>query len=256
MHGNAGATCLLGMKFLLIDNSNTRTKFTLADESGLGDWLEWVPTQELDPAALDRSLHGVQYDAVMLCSVVPQKAAMMAEYFARIPFHSLNHESKSNICIDYPNPAQIGADRLANAMGVVAHYSAPAVVIDFGTAVTFDVIGPKSDYLGGVITPGLASMTENLAKRTALLPKIQLEEPVRAIGKSTTEAMLVGAVYGYRGTVKEILHRLCNELESSPLVVATGGDAALIAQGVQEIHHVDSTLTLAGLHLAAQLQFN
>ncbi len=244
------------MQFLLIDNSNTRTKFTLAGETGLGDWSDWVATAELDPAALDRCLHGIHYDAVMLCSVVPQKAAMMSEYFSRKPFHSLSHQSKSNICIDYPSPAQIGADRLANAMGVTAHYSSPAIVIDFGTAVTFDVIGPNSSYLGGVITPGLASMTENLAKRTALLPKIQLEEPIRAIGKSTTEAMLAGAVYGYRGMVKEILHKLCNELESSPVIVATGGDAALIAHGVQEIEHVDPTLTLAGLHLAAQLQFN
>ncbi|WP_026292755.1 type III pantothenate kinase [Rubritalea marina] len=244
------------MQFLLIDNSNTRTKFALADGEALCEWSAWVATAELSPESLDRTLHGVSFDAVMLCSVVPQKAAMMADYFHGTPFHALSHESNTNIQIDYPNPAQIGADRLANAMAVCRHHSSPAIVIDFGTAVTFDVIGANCTYLGGVITPGLASMTENLAKRTALLPKIQLEEPQRATGKSTTEAMLVGAVYGYRGMVKEIVHKLSDELESAPLIIATGGDAGLIAQGIDEIAHVDPTLTLSGLLHAAHLHYH
>ena len=100
--------------------------------------------------------------------------------------------------IDYPKPEQIGADRLANAAGVHTLYGSPAIVIDLGTAVTFDAVAANATYLGGVIAPGLASMTNNLAKRTALLPKIELTEPANAIGKSTTEAMLVGAIFVYR----------------------------------------------------------
>ena len=114
--------------------------------------------------------------------------------------------------IDYPSPRQIGADRLANAAGAVAYYGYPCIVVDFGTAVTFDVIGPERTYLGGAIAPGLASMGDYLARNTALLPAIEPHEPKHAIGTSTVEAMHSGAVYGYRGMVKEILAKLEEEM--------------------------------------------
>lgn len=243
------------MRFLLIDNSNTRTKFTIGTADGLDNWLARVPTKEISPTALDKTLAGQQFDAVMLCSVVPEKAAIMAQYFSELPFHQLSYKTEMGIQIDYPKPEQIGADRLANAAGVHALYDSPAIVIDLGTAVTFDAIGANATYLGGVIAPGLASMTDNLAKRTALLPKIELTEPANAIGKSTTEAMLVGAVFGYRGLIKEIIQKISSEMTSPPIIVATGGDAELIAQGLPEIDHVSPTLTLEGIRIAASLQF-
>ena len=245
----------MNMRFLLIDNSNTRTKFTIANSDGLESWLARVPTKAISPTELDKTLAGQSFDAVMLCSVVPEKAAIMAEYFSSTPFHQLSHRTKMGVHIDYPKPEQIGADRLANAAGVHALYGSPAIVIDLGTAVTFDAVGANATYLGGAIAPGLASMTNNLAKRTALLPKIELTEPANAIGKSTTEAMLVGAIFGYRGLIKEIIRKISAEMTEKPVIVATGGDAELIAQGLPEIDHVSPTLTLEGIRIAASLQF-
>lgn len=163
--------------------------------------------------------------------------------------------SQMPLRIDYPTPQQIGADRLANAVGVVACYQAPAIVIDFGTAVTFDVISAAPAYCGGVIAPGLGSMNDYLHRKTALLPLVELKEPAHAIGKSTEEAMRVGAVLGYRGLVKEILRALKAEMEGDPIVIATGGDARLIAMGVPEITVVDPQVTLKGLHWLAMHNF-
>lgn len=244
------------MPHLIIDNSNTRTKFALGDSQSLHAWVRYTPTADLSPVVLDELLAGISYDSVMLCSVVPAKAAMMQQYFQHVPFHSLNYQTSMGIQIDYPQPQQIGADRLANAVAVHALFSSPAIVIDFGTAVTFDVVGEHATYLGGVIAPGLPSMTDYLANRTALLPKIELCEPKYAIGKSTVEAMHAGAVYGYRGLVREIISKLKSEMHGEPCIVATGGDAQLIASGVPEIQHISQNLTLEGIRIAACLQFS
>lgn len=241
--------------WLLVDNSNTRTKFVLGDASGLSDWRATVSTAELSPAVLAATLDGVRFDAVLVGSVVPAKLEVLRAWFSpRVPFHALSCESPLGIGIDYPQPQQIGADRLANAVGVVARHGAPAIVIDFGTAVTFDVVDAAPAYCGGVIAPGLGAMSDYLTKRTALLPQIELIEPESAIGKSTVLAMQSGAVFGYRGLVKEIIAQLRREMAGVPKIVATGGDAALIARGVPEIEAVDPDLTLDGLrHVAARV---
>lgn len=240
------------MAWLLVDNSNTRTKFALADADGLLSTGTWFPTSEITAESLAESLDALQFEASLLCSVVPEKANILRAYLAsRGPVHSLTHESDTGLAIDYPFPAQIGADRLANAIGVAARHGAPAIVIDFGTAVTFDVVAAGPAYCGGVIAPGLGAMQDYLGRRTALLPKIELEEPRAAIGKSTVEAMQAGAVFGYRGLVREIIARLRSEMAGDPVIVATGGDAALIARGLPEIQIVDPELTLEGIRLAA-----
>ncbi len=245
------------MPWLLIDNSNTRTKFALGDDARLGAWHAWLPTNDISPETLDATLSGIAFDGVLLCSVVPEKARLLAAHLgSRAPLHSLSAASPLGIGIDYPQPEQIGADRLANAVAVGAHHGAPAIVIDFGTAVTFDVVEAGPTYCGGVIAPGLGAMQDYLGRRTALLPKIELEEPAATIGKSTVAAMQSGAVFGYRGLVKEILLQLRRELSAPPRIVATGGDAALIARGVQEIESVDPNLTLEGLRLVARKHFS
>ena len=157
--------------------------------------------------------------------------------------------------IGYPSPREIGADRLANAAGCRAHYGVPAIVVDFGTAVTFDVLSAGGDYIGGVIAPGLNAMTEYLHDRTALLPLIRLSEPVSAIGRSTRDAMISGAVYGYRGLVSEIVCQIKKEEfpRKRPQVIATGGDAGLIASGSALFDAVDPLLTLRGLLVVAEL---
>lgn len=243
--------------WLLIDNSNTRTKFVLADAHGLHEWHRWLPTNQITRAAVHELLDGIEFSAVMLCSVVPPVAAILRETLSPLaPVADLNADSPMEIGIDYPNPKQIGADRLANAVGVHAHYGAPAIVIDFGTAVTFDVLSKNATYSGGVIAPGLGAMNEYLTRRTALLPPIDLAEPSHAIGRSTEEAMQVGAVFGYRGLVREIIAKLCAEIEGKPRIIATGGDAALIARGLSEIETVDAQLTLEGIRLVACRTFS
>lgn len=244
------------MAWLLVDNSNTRTKFALGNGESLEDWRGILPTPDISPESLASVTAGVEYSAVIICSVVPAKATILREFFEpRCPIHFLGHESPLGMAIDYPFPLQIGADRLANAAGVLTRHGAPAIVIDFGTAVTFDVISDQPAYCGGVIAPGLGAMSGYLPQKTALLPTIELEEPASAIGKSTVHAMQVGAVFGYRGLVKEIIARIRMELPGKPRIIATGGDAALIARGVPEIDVVDSDITLDGLRQVAMRVF-
>ncbi|NUN92393.1 MAG: type III pantothenate kinase [Verrucomicrobiae bacterium] len=151
-------------------------------------------------------------------------------------------------------PEKVGADRLANTVAVAHLYGAPAVVVDFGTAVTFDVLSARKEYLGGAIAPGVCAMTDCLHERAALLPRITLAEPRSPIGNDTLSAMRVGAVLGTRGLIRGILEAISKKLKK-PLgrgglrVVATGGDATLIARGLREITEIAPRLTLDGLRL-------
>lgn len=244
------------MAWLLIDNSNTRTKFALGDSNQLLPWRGVLPTPDVSRETLEHLLEGVEFDAAIICSVVPLKAAVFESFFEnRTPYHLLDANSPLGMGIDYPNPNQIGADRLANAAGVLTRHGVPAIIIDFGTAVTFDVISAAPAYCGGVIAPGLGAMSDYLSRKAALLPQIELIEPPSAIGKSTVHAMQVGAVVGYRGLVKEIIAQICKELPGKPKIIATGGDAALIAKGVNEIEVVDPDITLDGLRQVAARLF-
>jgi type III pantothenate kinase len=244
------------MAWLLVDNSNTRTKFALGDKCGLLPWRATVETAQIDAEVLAAVLQGVAFEGALIGSVVPKKAAVLSAYLTgRGPVHLLGHASPLGLAIDYPLPGQIGADRLANAVGVLQRHGAPAIVIDFGTAVTFDVISGEPAYCGGVIAPGLGAMSGYLTQRTALLPEIELVEPASAIGKSTTHAMQAGAVFGYRGLVREIVRRLREEMAGEPRIVATGGDATMIARGLPEIEVVDPDLTLDGLRIVASRVF-
>lgn len=245
------------MPWLLVDNSNTRTKFALGDPTGLLAWRGVLPTCDITPESLASLLDGVTYSASIIGSVVPDKARVLGDFLrTRGEFHQLDHHSPLGMEIDFPDPACVGADRFANAVGAAVRHGVPAVVIDFGTAVTFDVISGKPAYCGGVIAPGLGAMTGYLARRTALLPVIDIEEPASAIGKSTTHAMQAGAVFGYRGLVRGILERILSELDGKPKIIATGGDAALIARGLPEIEIVDPEITLEGLRCIAGRVFS
>ena len=152
--------------------------------------------------------------------------------------------------IDFPKPDTIGQDRLANAVAAKWHYGAPCVVVDFGTAVNFDIVDRAGNYVGGVLAPGLAAMTDYLHEKTALLPRIRIRAVHRSIGKSTEEAMLIGAVHGYRGLIRELLQKIKAELTARRLpVIATGGYAKLISADMPEITRVDPLLTLEGLRI-------
>lgn len=245
------------MAWLLVDNSNTRTKFALGDGEGLREWRGVISTAEVEGRSLERLLDGIEFTASIVGSVVPDKARELECFLRRRgDVHLLDHRSPLGMAIDYPDPAGIGADRFANAVGAAVRHGVPAIVIDFGTAVTFDVISSAPAYCGGVIAPGLGAMTGYLARRTALLPVIEIEEPHSAIGKSTVQAMQAGAVFGYRGLVRGILGRIREELSGEPMVIATGGDAPLIARGLPEIGVVDPEITLDGLRWIAERVFS
>src|SRR5207302_63065 len=190
----------------------------------------------LTAASFARATRGWKFDAAVICSVVPEKEKLLGSLFSRKKTRALfvRHDIALGVGIDFPNPKTIGADRLANAAAVAALHGVPAIVVDFGTAVTFDIVSAERNYIGGVIAPGLEAMTDYFYQRTALLPKITPAEPRSAIGKTTRDAMLAGAVYGYRGLVKQILTEIKRELGGSNKtkklkVIATGGYAELIA---------------------------
>jgi len=202
-----------------------------------------------------RFLRKRNVEKIVASSVVPAKNSVILKAAGKTNVLWLDWKVKLGVEIDYPKPQSIGADRLANAAAVTALYGYPAVVVDFGTAVTFDIVSGRRAYIGGVIAPGLEAMTNFLYQRTALLPKLSLKEPRRAIGKSTIQAMLSGAVFGYRGLVREILAQI--RAEQFPRrkvhVVATGGYARLIAHRLPEIDVVHRNLTLEGLRIVANL---
>jgi type III pantothenate kinase len=205
------------------------------------------------PREIDAFLGGAKIEAACFCSVVPKMSPLCVEYLQKkgVKFLELNSSTIQGVGIDYPKPETIGADRLANAIAVKALFGAPALVVDFGTAVTFDVVDRAGNYVGGIIAPGLSAMTDYLHEKTALLPKIEIREPHAVIGKDTGQAMLVGAVHGYRGLIRGLIYELKIELETRDLpVVATGGYAELIAKNVREITAVQPNLTLEGLRLA------
>ncbi len=240
---------------LLLDIGNTHAHLGLGDAEGVVKGAE-IPTSTWArggaPARVARFAGRRALTGICLCSVVP-RATPFVRQMARdwnVRLVELTHRTLRGLGIDYPQPETIGPDRLANALAVRRHFGAPAVVVDFGTAVTFDVVDRKGDYAGGIIAPGLAAMTGYLHEKTALLPRIQIRDVTAVVGKSTREAMQIGAVHGYRGLVRELVRELRRELDCRKLpVVATGGYAELIAAKVPEITAVDPLLTLEGLRL-------
>jgi type III pantothenate kinase len=197
-----------------------------------------------------------QVNKIVVSSVVPKKnSAISKAANNRSQVLWLNWKLKLGVTLDYPKPKSIGADRLANVAAVTELYGWPAIVVDFGTAVTFDVVSGERRYIGGVIAPGLEAMTDFLYQRTALLPRLSLKEPHRAVGKSTVEAMQSGAIFGYRGLIREILARIKAEQFSRKkvAVVATGGYARLVASRMPGVAVIHPHLTLEGLRIVGNL---
>lgn len=253
--------------YLLIDVGNGRTKLALASREEILDRRE-LATARVTPGAMKRALAGWAFERVVMCSVVPKVSAVLRGCFepgraadrkkksraGRSAFIELRHDTPMGIGIRYPKPASIGPDRLANAVALVHLHGAPGIVIDFGTAVTFDIVSADRHYLGGVIAPGLRLMTDYLHERTALLPRVELREPERAVGQSTEGAILAGAAIGYRGMIRGILEAVRREMGVRRAhIVATGGDAEWIVSGMGGKIATDPDLTLHGLRLVGNL---
>jgi type III pantothenate kinase len=241
---------------LLFDIGNTHTHIGLANDGRVLRQIN-VPTREWsggNAAALVKGFVGAKKIAgAALCSVVPRATPLVhnsVRKYWKLDALELTPKTVCGVGIDYPKPNSIGPDRLANAVAARKRFGAPVVVVDFGTAVTFDVVNHAGDYAGGIIAPGLAAMTDYLHEKTALLPRITIREIKTTIGKSTEQAMLIGAVQGYRGLVRELIGELKHELKVKSLpVIATGGYAKLIAAKLPEISAVAPDLTLEGLRL-------
>lgn len=242
---------------LLFDIGNTHTHLGLANDRRVLRQVN-LPTAAWFNGTADRLVWKfagrAALEAAALCSVVPRATPCVQRTVRRLWRLDTFALTSATICgvgIRYPKPETIGPDRLANAVAVRHHYGAPAVVVDFGTAVTFDVVDARADYVGGIIAPGLAAMTDYLHEKTALLPRIKIREVRAVIGKNTEQAMLIGAVHGYRGLIRELVLQLQRELNCRSLpVVATGGYAKLMAAKLPEITAVEPLLTLEGLRLA------
>lgn len=243
---------------ILFDIGNTHTHLGLADAKRVVKqadiptrcWFDGTAQKQMAKFAGRKSPEGAA-----LCSVVPRatpRVMTAVRTLWNVDALELTARTVRGVGIDYPRPHTIGPDRLANAVAVKHHFGAPAVVVDFGTAVTFDVVNRAGNYVGGIIAPGLAAMTDYLHEKTALLPRIKIREIDSAIGRSTEHAMLVGAVHGYRGLIHGLVAELKRELKARRLpVVATGGYAGLMAARLPEITSVDPLLTLEGLRLVS-----
>jgi type III pantothenate kinase len=241
---------------LLFDIGNTNTHVGLANERRVARQTD-IPTAAWSDGTarvqLTRFVGKASVNGVALCSVVPRATPLVrraVQELFELRCLELTPKTLRGVGIDYPKPETIGPDRLANAVAARHRFGAPVVVVDFGTAVTFDVVDARGNYAGGIIAPGLTVMTDYLHEKAALLPRIKIREINNVIGKSTESAMLVGAVHGYRGLIREVLRELRRELKVRRLpVVATGGCARLMASRLPEIMAVELKLTLEGLRL-------
>ena len=242
------------MRVLAIDAGNTSTGVGVVFDGDVEISSHIKGGMRLNPdqclTAVQDALQSGTLDGVVLGSVVPAVNAGWRELIRRelsMDIMEVNANLPMDVTIDYPESMTIGADRLADACGGVRRYGAPLIIADFGTALTFDVVMPDNRYIGGVITPGLPLMTDYLCEKTALLPRIELQGPCPDVGRSTAEAMRIGAEVGYRGIVREIYLYLRQSLNVDFKLVATGGYAAWALRGMDLSVVIDQELTLFGL---------
>ena len=190
--------------------------------------------------------------AVIVSSVVPPALSPVErfcrDYLGREPM-VVGPGIKTGISILYDNPREVGADRIVNAVAAHARWPQGAIVVDFGTATTFDVVTPKGEYAGGIIAPGLMVSAEALYSHTAKLPRVEIARPRSAIGKNTVASIQSGLVFGYAGLVDSLVTRIRGEIDFAPRIVATGGLAPLVAADSSTIEECDDMLTLDGLRL-------
>jgi len=250
-----------GCMLLAIDVGNTNTVLGVYDGEVLVD--HWRIGTEREKTAdewgiLFRNLFQFDqigfrdFEGMIISCVVPpvlnMLEGMVQRYFDVKPL-IVGPDIKTGMPILYDNPAEVGADRIVNAIAAYERYKRSAIVVDFGTATTFDYVSPKGEYMGGVIAPGIGISAEALFQRASKLPRVEILKPKKIIGKNTTHSMQSGIFFGYVGLVDEIVRRMKKEVKSNPKVIATGGLAGLIAGESETIEEVNEFLTLEGLRI-------
>lgn len=246
---------------LVIDVGNTNTSLgVFAGDELVAHWrLTTARSRTVDEYGVHaRNLFELadidfqEIDAIAIASVVPPLnytlKTMAESYFHLTPLF-VDHSVNTGLPILYEPASDVGADRIVDAVAAIEKYGAPCIVVDFGTATTFDVINERGEYVGGVITPGIMISSDALFERAAKLPRVDIKRPNRVVGSSTTGAMQSGLYHGYTALVDGVLRKIIDEIGGKPQIVATGGLAPLIATGSQFINHVDDTLTLEGLRI-------
>lgn len=246
---------------LVIDVGNTNTSLGVFKERDLA--AQWRLSTNRDQTAdeygiLSRNLFTLggiqpsQIKAMMISSVVPTLNPVlqeMAEKYFHLKPYFLGPGTKTGMAIHYDNPQEVGADRIADSVAAFDKYGGPCIVVDFGTAITFDAVSEKGEYLGGVIAPGIGISAEALFARAARLSRVEIREPERVIGTNTVASMQSGLFYGSVGLVDGVLDRMCALMGPGTRVIATGGQAELIASALRHKPPVDAFLTLEGLRI-------
>jgi type III pantothenate kinase len=246
---------------LVIDVGNTNTVLGIYDGDVLVDnWRVWTERNRTSDEYgilmrnlfASRSIPLNEIEAIAISCVVPPMLNTLLDlaekYFQKEPL-IVEFGVDTGIPVLMDNPPEVGADRIVNAVAAYHKHKCSLIVVDFGTATTFDYISPKGEYMGGAIAPGLGISSEALYMRASKLPRIELVKPKKAIGKNTVHSMQVGILFGYVGLVDEIVRRMKEEVGTNPKVIATGGLAHLIATESKSIVEVDEFLTLEGLRL-------
>jgi len=241
--GNTNVTVGIFREGELMDHRRLRTvREQTSDEWGIL-LMSLLRYASLDPARVD---------GIIVSSVVPplnSALAEMAQRYFGMEAMFVTAKTDTGIRILYENPYEVGADRIVNSVAALARYGGPCVIVDLGTAITFDAISAKSEYLGGIIAAGIGISAEALFSRTARLPLVDFRKPKHVIGTNTVESMQSGLYYGAIGAIDGMIERLIEELGPDTKTVATGGQAALIASGSRYIRNVDENLTLEGLRI-------
>lgn len=250
---------------LVIDVGNTNTVVGIYDGKDLiKDWrihTERNTTEDefyilADSLFSASNINPKKIDKTVISCVVPPMVAILDtfcfKYLGHAP-HWVNARSASNMTILYNNPSEVGADRIVNAAAAFHKYKTSLIIIDFGTATTFDSISKRGEYIGGAISPGIMISSEALFKNASKLPRVEIfAAPEKVIGKDTSDSIKSGIIYGYAGLVDGIVSRMKIEMGTSPKVIATGGLAELISNIAETIEVVEPTLTLEGLRVISE----
>lgn len=246
---------------LVIDVGNTHTVLGVYEgERLIQHWRVWTDREKTSDeyGALIRNLYdgsrisSQEVSAIVVSSVVPPLTPTivdLCERYFRVHPLVVGPGVKTGIAIKMDNPREVGADRIVNAVAAYARHRKACIVLDFGTATTFDYVSAAGEYMGGVIAPGANISAEALFRQASKLPRVEIAKPATVIGKNTVAAMQSGLYFGYLGLVEGIIDRMKRELRADPVVIATGGLAAAIAADSPRIHEIDENLTLEGLRI-------